>query len=76
MSQNVTDNCEISKKYKKSSPRPCLSFPMSSQFQESIELDLKQYKGRLILHNDLYTRLSAATFIPNKRRDTIIKELF
>ena len=38
---------------------------------------LKQYEGCLILHIiDLCTRLLAATFIPNKRRDTIIKEFF
>lgn len=75
--KEVTENCEICKKYKKPPPRPCVSLPMSSQFQESIAMDLKQYEGRQILHIiDLCTRLSAATFMPNKSRDTIIKAFF
>ena len=40
-------------------------------------MDLKQYEGCLILHSiDLCTRLSAATLIPEKWRDAIIKEFF
>ena len=75
--KEVTENCEICKKYKKPPPRPCVSLPMASQFQESIAMDLKQYDSRQIIHIiDLCTHLSAATFISNKNRDTIIKAFF
>ena len=50
---------------------------MATEFQEVVAMDLKTYKGRQILHLvDLCTRLSAATFINDKKRDTIIAALF
>ena len=74
---NVTQQCQVCKIYKKSPPRPVASLPMASNFQETVAMDLKKYKGRLILHLvDLCTRLSAATFIPNKNKETVLREIF
>ena len=40
-------------------------------------MDLKEYYGHIILHLiDVCARLSAATIIPNKNRDTVIKAIF
>ena len=45
---------KTSKKYKNSLPRSCVSLPMSSQFQESIAMDLKQFEYCIMLHNLTY----------------------
>ena len=75
--KSVTENCKICKIFKKPPPRPIVGLPMATEFQEVVAMDLKQYKGRQILHLvDLCTRLSAATFIPNKNKETIVEALF
>lgn len=75
--KEVTNNCDVCKVFKKPPPRPIVGLPMASEFQEVVAMDLKMYKGRQILHLvDLCTRLSAATFIADKKRDTIIAALF
>ena len=50
---------------------------MASEFNETVGMDLKQYNQKNILHLvDLCTRLSAATFIPNKKPETVVQALF
>ena len=63
--------------YKKPLVRPVVSLPMASHFQETAAMNLKIYHGQNILHFiDLCTHLSAAAFIPNKNKETIIKHIF
>ena len=74
---NVSNNCQVCMKYKKSPPRPAIGFPMASTFMETVALDLKYYNGHWLLHMiDLCTRLSSAKRIPNKKPETIIKAIF
>ena len=74
--KNITEKCQVCKIYKKPPPRPVVSLPMTSHFQETVSMDLKTY-GQNILHLiDVCTCLSAAAFIPNKSRETIIKHIF
>ena len=50
---------------------------MASRFQETVAMDLKYYQGHTFLHLiDMCTCLSAATFVPNKNKDTILKAIF
>ena len=50
---------------------------MASCFQETVAMDLKYYQGQTLLHLiDMCTRLLAATFVPNKKKDTILKAIF
>ena len=71
--KEVTASCTVCKVFKKPPPRPIVGLPLASEFQESVAMDLKQYQGKQILHLvDLCTRLSAAIFIPNKKRETIV----
>ena len=73
----ISERCDICKMFKKPPARPVVGLPMASEFNEVVAMDLKQYKGKLILHLvDLCTRLSAAVFIPNKKASTIVKSLF
>ena len=50
---------------------------MASCSQETVAMDLKYYQGQTFLHLiDMCTGLSAATFVPNKNKDTIFKAIF
>ena len=54
------------------------SLPLPLEFQERIAMNLKIYStcnGHIILI-DLCTRLSAATIIPNKNTQTVMKHVF
>ena len=71
--QKVASSCDVCKVYKKPPARPVDGLPMATSFQQVVAMDLKEYKGKQILHLvDLCTRLSAATFIPNKKKETIV----
>ena len=67
---DISDNCDICKKYKKTPARPVVGLPMASSFLETVALDLKDYKGNLIIHLiDLCTRLSCCTDPEIETRD-------
>ena len=44
--KEITTNSEIFKRYKKAPPRPVMSLPMASRFQETVTMDLKFIKVR------------------------------
>ena len=72
----VSSNCETCIKYKKPSPRPVVGLPMASTFLETVSMDLKFFRGKIILHLiDLCTRQSAAAIVPNKQPETIVKAI-
>jgi len=50
---------------------------MANEFQQTVAMNLKFFNNQIIIHIiDLCTRPSAASFIPNKNKETIIKEVF
>ena len=50
---------------------------MASHFQKTVAMDIKEYHGPFMLHlTELRTRLSTHTCIPNKKKETIIMEIF
>ena len=50
---------------------------MAVEFQETVAMNLKEYKATLIFQIvDLCTRLLAGTFISNKKAETTVKALF
>ena len=50
---------------------------MSNTFLGTVAMDLKHYKGKILLHVvDHCSRLSASAIIPNKQPETIIKYIF
>ena len=74
---DVTSACAVCVKYKRTPPRPVVSFPLATCFNEVVAMDLKVICGKLVLHLiDHATRYSAALVIPNKNKETIIKTLF
>ena len=73
--KEVYDGCDICKLWKKPSPRPVVSLPMATQFNETIAMDLKIYEHANIyfLHIiDHLTRFSAAAVIRSKSAETIM----
>ena len=50
---------------------------MATSFQECIAMDLKFYKGRILLHLiDHATRLSVSSFFKSKEPEVILKAIF
>ena len=73
----TVDKCETCKIYKKPSPTPIVGLPLATKFQETVAMDLKFYKGKIILHLiDHATRLSQAVCILSKQPKDVIKAIF
>ena len=73
---DISKNCDVCKRYKHNPPRPAVSFPLATQFNETVALDLKIYRTGYMLHMiDHATRYSQACFIKNKLSATIVKSV-
>ena len=77
MVTDVTKKCDICKRYKRTPPRPVVSFLLATEFNETVALDLKTFHGSgYMLHMiDHATRYSQACFIKNKQSSTIVKSI-
>ena len=72
----ISNECDTCKIFKSTPPRPSVSFPLASMFNEVVALDLKFIDQEIILHMvDHATRYSQATVIPNKKKQTVIQAL-
>ena len=72
----VGDECQICQVYQKPPARPVVGLPMATRFQECVAMDLKFYKGKILLHLiDHATRLSASTTIPSKEPKHVINAI-
>ena len=75
----ITNNCDICKKYKKSPPRPVVTLPVATEFNQMIAMDIKVFKN-----NDIYflhvidhlTRFSAAAVLRSKKAEAVLKSFF
>ena len=69
------DDCEDCRKNDKRKPRPKIALPRASKPNEVVSLDLKEFESGehsyILYAVDLFSRLTVATFIPNKRADTV-----
>ena len=77
--ENVTQSCNTCKRYKRPSPRPIVMFPLATQFNETVALDLKIYENNTtyFLHViDHATRFSAAAVIKSKKSEVIVNNFF
>ena len=75
--KKISDNCEICAKFKKPTPRPVVSMPMASHFNDTISMDLKIWHNKYFLVMiDNATRFCTATVINNKLPSTIISGIF
>ncbi|CAG2190172.1 unnamed protein product [Mytilus edulis] len=69
----ITEGCDVCKKYKKTPARPVVSLPLATYFNEVVAVDLKEWKpNTYFLHLiDIATRFSLATVIKRKTPDVI-----
>ena len=75
--QKISENCSICKIYRKTPPRPVVGLPMTTAFQEAVAMDLKFYRGKILLHLvDHCNQLCTSNITLNKNPDTIIKAIF
>ena len=75
----VSISCDSCKRYKKTIPGPVVTFPLASEFNETVAMDLKTYKKDKIyfLHIiDHVIRFSVAAVIRSKKGEVIMKEFF
>ena len=76
--KNISSNCKVCQKHKK--PKPVVSFLLGKNFNETVALDLKEWKSNLkvwFLHTiDHFTRVSASCVIRAKEKEEIIKQVF
>lgn len=72
----ITSKCQLCQLYAKTPPRPVVSMPMAKSFNQKIAMDLKQYKGRWILHMiDMWSRYTISVFIDRKKPSCVIDAL-
>ena len=77
--ETVSERCNTCKRYKRANPRPIVMFPLASEFNETVALDLKTYENNTtyFIHViDHATRFSTASVIKSKRSEVIVNEFF
>ena len=77
MIKDLDKSCEICMRYKRPSSRPVVGFSLAHDFNETVAMDLKQFRGVYILHIvDHAARYSAAAIISSKQKEVIIDKIF
>ena len=72
--ESHSETCETCQRYGKTNPRPVVGMSLSKEFNSTVAMDLKFFHGDIILHIiDLATRYSNCTFVPDKRKETIVE---
>ena len=77
--EQISDNCNVCKQFKKTRARPVVCMPLANKFNQVIAMDLKHFKdGVYFLHLiDLFSRFSLLQVItiklPNVIVDAVIK---
>ena len=71
--EEVSANCQICKRYKKSPSVPVVGLPLASKFMDCVAMDLFVVNGKIILHMiDLFTRYSVAVARNSKSQNAIV----
>lgn len=75
--KEVSESCTTCIKFKRPEPRPVVSMPLASKFNEMVSLDLKVYDGvYFLVMVDVATRFCSSCVITNKCPKTIIEGIF
>ena len=57
-------------------PRPIVGLPLTTKFKEYVAMNLKFYKGKILLHMiDHAARLSVTVILPSKKPDQIVNTI-
>ena len=72
----IGKNCDLCQRYAKTPPRPVVSLPMASHFNEKVAMDLKQWNKRWILHIiDMWSRYTVSVFVDRKKSSDVLNAL-
>ena len=73
MIDKIIDGCEGCIMVKRNPDRPAVAMPMSTDFNQTVTMDLKIWKGNIILYLiDSFTRYTVATVIRKKEPDMVV----
>jgi hypothetical protein len=76
MIDKIISGCEGCIMVKRSPDRPAVAMPMSTDFNQTVTMDLKIWKGKIILYMiDSFTRYTVATVIRNKEPETVVNAI-
>lgn len=71
---DVSRNCDVCKRFRRAPPRPVVSFPLATEFNETVAMDIKFINTRPVLHLiDHATRYSRACVLNNKKPMSVIQ---
>ena len=75
--EEVSENCDLCQRYKRTPSRPVVGFPLASRFNEVVSMDLKDIAGVKIIHLiDNFSRYSAALRVNSKDSEEVINAIF
>ena len=67
--EDISNTCELCKRYAKAPSRPVVGLPMASQVNEKVSMGLKQWTGHCVLHIiDMWSRYTVSVFIKRCHR--------
>ena len=74
----VSATCDTCLRFKKPATRPVVSFPLATSFNETVAMDLKEFRPGVYFQHmiDHATRYSAGSIVRSKHKETIIKSIF
>ena len=73
--EEIQTECETCQKYGKKPPKPIVTLPRASNFNESVAMDLKNFGSKMVLYIiDHFTRYSAALDILYVRKPGIVHQ--
>ena len=74
--EKTDEKCKTCIKYGRQPPKPIVTLPRATDFNQSVAMDLKFIDSKIILHLiDHFSRYSAACVISSKHRDIIIANI-
>ena len=72
----ICKSCPVCLTYKKTPLRPIVGLPLATKFKECVAMDLKFYKGKILLHMITYfTRLPVTVILPSKKPNQIVNAI-
>ena len=73
----VTKACDICIRYKRPRPRPVVTLPLATTFNETVAMDLKKWHDdHFLVMVDLASRFCTAVVISNKSAETVVTAIF
>ena len=76
MIDKIIDGCEGCIMVKRNPDKPAVAMPMSTDFNQTVTMDLKIWKGKIILYMiDSFTRYTVATVIKKKEPEIIVNAM-